>query len=151
MNAIDLLKRHEGFKAKVYLCPAGKQSIGYGYNLEANPLKLPNVVLEELYENGISWAKAERLLVGEVNRLEILLIRELDYYLQLNEARKAVLLNMAYNLGVNGLMKFKKTLAHIREENYPLAAKEMLNSNWARQVHGRASELSLIMRTGAMR
>lgn len=151
MNAIDLIKRHEGFKPRVYLCPAGKQSIGYGYNLEANPLKLPSDVIEGFYETGITWEKAKNLLIGEVNRLDMALAGKLEGYQRLNEARKAVLLDMAYNLGVNGLMKFKKTLAHIRDENYPLAAKEMLDSNWARQVHGRASELSLIMRTGVMR
>jgi lysozyme len=151
VNAIDLLKRHEGFKAKVYLCPAGKQSIGYGYNLEANPLRLPPDVIEDLYKNGITWAKADKLLVGEVNRLELILIEKLPWFGLLNEARKAVLLNMAYNLGINGLLKFKRTLGHIQEGDYHLAAREMLESNWARQVHGRASELSLIMRTGAMR
>lgn len=151
MNALDLIKRHEGFKAKVYRCPAGKQSIGYGYNLEANPLKLSTDVISGFYETGITWEAAKNLLIGEVNRLDMVLAGKLEGYQSLNEARKAVLLDMAYNLGVNGLMKFKKTLGHIRDENYQLAANEMLLSNWALQVHGRASELALIMHTGAMR
>jgi lysozyme len=59
-----------------------------------------------------------------------------------------VLINMAFNIGVGGLLKFKNTLAHIRSGQYELAATEMLDSNWARQVHGRAKELALQMRHG---
>lgn len=150
-KGIDLLKRQEGFRAKVYKCPAGKQSIGYGYNLEANPLELSAAVIAGFYKNGITRAEAEQLLIDELHRLESILAPKLDYWPGLNQARQSVLLNMAYNLGVEGLFEFSKTLSFIRRGDYGAAAKEMLNSQWARQVKGRANELSLIMRTGALR
>lgn len=150
-KGMDLLKRHEGFQARVYKCPAGKQSIGYGYNLEANPLKLDIKIIGGFYKHGISETEAERLLVDELTRLDLILSGKLDWWQNINEARQSVLLNMAYNLGVNGLLKFSKTLGFIRNHDFARAAQEMLDSSWARQVHGRASELALIMRTGALR
>jgi lysozyme len=52
---------------------------------------------------------------------------------------------MAFNLGISGLLKFKKTLKLIEEGNYKLAAKEMLKSKWANQVKNRAKHLSIMM------
>jgi len=55
---------------------------------------------------------------------------------------------MAFNLGFNGLMQFKRMWKHLGRHDYPGAAKEMLNSKWAFQVGNRAIELAKIMRTG---
>ena len=55
---------------------------------------------------------------------------------------------MAFNLGVNGLLGFRKTLALIEAGDYTKASVEMLDSKWARQVKGRATRLSEQMRTG---
>lgn len=55
---------------------------------------------------------------------------------------------MAYNLGISGLLKFKKMLKTLEEENYPKAAKEMLDSLWAIQVGKRADHLAYLMRHG---
>lgn len=150
-RGIDLLKRHEGFEAKAYLCPVGAKTIGYGYNLDANPLKLNARVIADFCKNGLCEEEATLLLTNEVNRLKGLLSAELNFWQQLNDARQAVLLNMAYNLGIKGLMKFTRTLALIEQGDYASAASQMLNSRWAKQVKGRAIELSLVMKTGAIR
>ena len=57
-----------------------------------------------------------------------------------------VLVNMAFNLGRTRLSKFKKMLAHIEEKNYLMAANEMINSKWYRQVKTRGVELVNIMK-----
>jgi lysozyme len=150
-KGMDLLKRHEGFQSRVYTCPAGRQSIGYGYNLEANPLKLDIGVIGGFYKHGITKKAAEILLVDELKRLDLILAGKLGWWSNINEARQSVLLNMAYNLGINGLLKFSRTLGFIEQCDYAAAAHEMLDSNWAKQVHGRANELALIMKTGALR
>ena len=69
------------------------------------------------------------------------------------EAQKAllradVLVNMAFNVGVAGLLKFRKTLEAICNDDYDTAAGEMLNSKWASQVKSRAVYLARQMRTG---
>jgi lysozyme len=55
---------------------------------------------------------------------------------------------MAFNLGVPGLLKFKRTLAAIRGKEYDRAAAMMLDSRWATQVGMRAERLSKMMATG---
>ena len=67
---------------------------------------------------------------------------------KLTPARQAALINMAFNLGIGGLLGFKNTLAAIEQGDYVRAARGMLASKWATQVHGRADELAAQMRTG---
>ena len=54
---------------------------------------------------------------------------------------------MAFNLGVEGLLKFQNTLAFVEHGQYKEASKEMLNSLWAEQVGDRAKELAQMMET----
>ena len=72
----------------------------------------------------------------------------LPWWRELDPPRAAVLLNMAYNMGLGGLLAFKNTLAAVRAGNYPAASAGMLASAWARQVGARASRLAMQMRTG---
>jgi len=62
--------------------------------------------------------------------------------------RQRVLLDMAFNLGISGLLKFKRTLKAIRAKQYEKAAEMMLDSRWATQVGQRAKRLSKMMATG---
>jgi lysozyme len=68
--------------------------------------------------------------------------------ISLDPIRRAVLVNMAFNMGINGLLGFKHTLELVRTGNYADAADAMLNSKWAEQVGPRAKRLSEQMRTG---
>ena len=65
-----------------------------------------------------------------------------------NDARRSVLINMAFQLGVSGLMKFKRFIAAYRAGDFVTASKEMLDSRWAMQTPNRAKELSEQMLTG---
>ena len=134
----DQLARHEGIKLTPYFCTANKLTIGIGRNLE---------------QKGISLEEADTLLDNDVSQFEQEVYNKVDKemginLLSINDERRAVLINMAFNLGVNGLCKFKNMLSAIKKHDYELAAKEMLNSRWATQVGDRADELAQIMRTG---
>lgn len=131
-STIAQIKRHEGLKLKPYKCTAGKLTIGYGRNLE---------------DNGITADEAHEMLLRDMCEVEESLFNAnvLD---GLNDARKAVLINMGFQLGVNGLLKFKNMLAAVQYHEYELAAKEMLNSLWAKQTPNRAKELADQMLTG---
>jgi lysozyme len=59
-----------------------------------------------------------------------------------------VLVEMIFNMGVKGLMSFRRMLAALGRADYQEAAREMLNSRWAEQVGARAVELANIMREG---
>ena len=148
---IDILKRHEGYVSHVYKCPAGKDTIGYGYNLEDNPLKLSDKDLQRLRHSGTNPIEAEYYLKLVCNRFESKLTEKLSWFDKLDSNTQFVLVNMAYNLGVAGLLEFKKTLSLIEKGNYAQASVEMLDSKWAKQVGNRSKELSVILKTGKLR
>ncbi len=142
------LMRHEGFRKHVYKCPAGKDTIGYGYNLEANPLLLDKDVIKKLYKEGITKCFAKEILSAMVLDIEKKLRDSLPGMGKLNGARQAVLINMAYNLGVEGLLKFKQTLRNIEVQNWFGAELGMRGSLWHKQVKSRAIELERQMLLG---
>lgn len=73
---------------------------------------------------------------------------EIPWWRNLDLVRQSVLLNMAYNLGVVGLLGFPHTLTAVRCGNYAAASSQMLMSRWAREVSDRATRLAAMMRTG---
>ncbi len=130
----EQLMRHEGLRLKPYRCPAGKLTIGYGRNLD---------------DRGISTREAEFMLTSDILECEAQLTQAIPRtYYALNDARKSVLVNMCFNLGIKGLLGFKNTLALIAAGDYERAANGMLASKWARQVGKRAIELAEQMRRG---
>lgn len=145
---ISQLKRHEGFRAYQYLDTMGIPTIGYGYNLKANPEKL-TVEQKQLFKlNGITEKFASDLLEKRIAILYDRLEDALSFWNELNEARQSVLLNMAFNLGLSGLFKFEKAIRLINQDKYFEAALELLNSIWTKQVKTRALELAYQMATG---
>jgi lysozyme len=130
----DMLKRHEGLFLKPYKDSRGYLTIGYGTCLDTR---------------GITEHEAEVMLNDEIVDCVDALEREIpDIYSGLNEYRRAVLIDMAYNLGIAGLLTFHNTLAKVKAGAYEEAAAFMLQSKWAKQVGNRAVELSEIMRKG---
>lgn len=130
----DQLLRHEGLRLKPYRCTAGKLTIGYGRNLE---------------DYGISQTEAFVLLENDIQKCEKQLLDKIpEIYNPLDEARKSVLLNMCFNLGISSLLGFKTTLSYIKSGDFERAANGMLASKWAKQVGRRAIELSELMRKG---
>lgn len=76
------------------------------------------------------------------------LSKALPWFDDLDDARKGVLVNMSFQLGVAGLLGFKNTLAMVERGDYAGAAGGMLNSLWARQTPARAKRMAEQMRTG---
>jgi lysozyme len=76
------------------------------------------------------------------------LTRRLPWFQDLDDARKGVLLNMSFQMGVDGLLGFKNTLRMVEQGDYSGAAAGMLNSKWATQTPKRAARLSKQMATG---
>jgi len=89
------------------------------------------------------------LLEHDILQCEMQILAEIPkIYLQLDEVRKSVLLNMCFNLGIGGLLEFNNTLAYVAAGDWERAANGMLASKWAKQVGRRAIELSELMRKG---
>ena len=133
-RARELIKRHEGLRLKPYRCPAGKLTIGYGRNLE---------------DVGISEEEAEVLLQNDLRRAVETAARCAAEHGVLFETlpddAKVVLTDMAFNLGFR-LSGFRRMFAALKRGDYEEAAREMLDSLWARQVGNRARKLAEIMK-----
>lgn len=129
------LRRHEGFVGHAYVDTRGLLTIGYGR------------LIDEQKGGGISVSEGEYLLRNDVQRVMSQVNEKLPWVKDLSDVRQNVLYNMAFQLGVNGLLGFKRTLAHIKAGRYAEAADELLNSKWASQTPNRATELSTRMRT----
>lgn len=88
------------------------------------------------------------LLENDIDRKLDSLRDALPWFDNINDQRKAVLLNMAFQMGVSGLLKFKNTLASVEAGDFEDAAARMLKSKWAQQTPVRAKEMAAQMRTG---
>jgi lysozyme len=130
---VKQLRLHEGERLKPYRCTAGKLTIGVGRNLE---------------DRGITAEESAMLLANDITAMETELMRALPWVAQLDEVRQRVLIDMAFNLGVQGLLNFKRTLAAVQAGQYQQAAAMMLESRWAQQVGQRAKRLSDMMASG---
>lgn len=127
------LIRDEAMKLKPYRDSVGKLSIGVGRNLD---------------DVGISQIEAAQMLDSDIRRTADALDKALPWWRGLDEVRQRVLLNMAFNMGVAGLLGFKHTLADVQAGNYDFAAAGMLASKWAGQVGDRAQRLANMMMKG---
>lgn len=128
---IDALKadlvRDEGLRLKPYRDTVGKLTIGVGRNLD---------------DVGISDAEAGHLLGNDISGVLADLDRALPWWRGLSEARQRALANMCFNLGLTRLQGFKKMLAALEAGDWPAAAREALDSKWARQVGARATRIA---------
>jgi lysozyme len=117
----------------LYKCPAGKYTIGFGHNIEDNP---------------ISARAAEVILQDDIAKAIADCERNFPWFYNLSPVRKRVIINMVFNMGVTGVSKFKKMIAAIENEEYMFAALEMFGSRWYEQVGPRADRLIKMMQEG---
>ena len=129
-ESVELLKRHEGFRSKMYKCSEGYWTIGYGLNLEAD---------------GITQDEAEMILV---NRMIKCLddLETFPWWEKLTDRQKAAVLDWRYQMGAAGMRKFKRTLQYLDAGDFNQAGIEMLDSLWAKQTPNRANEISRMVR-----
>lgn len=133
------LRRDEGVRYVPYLDSVGVKTVGVGHNLEAHPLDLTYPLTDE---------QVDQILADDLVRVFSGLDRKIGWWRNLSCARKRVLANMAFNLGVDGLLEFKRMILAVDRGHYDQAAREMLNSKWARQVFNRAIRLAEMMAKG---
>ena len=151
---VEKLITHEGLRLQVYKDTLGIDTIGIGRNLEDRGITdeelewmdIPNI--DTVYEYGISEADAMYLAENDVQIVEEELLHTHPCVDRLDAVRQLILVDMAFNMGVPRLSGFKKMWAAIHDEDYPTAAKEMLDSRWATQVKGRSTKLAHAMHHG---
>ena len=137
LNKIEAqLRRDEGEKLSAYQDHLGYWTIGVGRLIDARK------------GGGLTREESTYLLQNDIMSKTKELNSKLSWISTLDPVRRAVLVNMAFQMGVEGLLKFRNTLAMIKAGQYADAASGMLESLWAQQTPARAQRLSTQMRTG---
>ena len=146
--ALELIKQAEGFRAKPYYCTAGRLTQGYGRNLEALPLD----DYEQTFLNADGSVDRDVAVDWAMKEIEHCynMLATLAFFSPMDDVRQAVIIDMCYNLGIAGLLKFKGMIKALESQDYDAAASEMIDSKWYRQVGNRGIRNVAIMRTGKL-
>ena len=124
------LERHEGRVRHAYQDHLGYLTIGVGR------------LIDERRGGGLSDAEVDYLLNNDIDRVAIGMNRRLTWLRLAPESVQRAMLNMAFQMGIEGVMGFRKMLAALEAEDYETAASEALDSKWARQTPARAEEVA---------
>lgn len=129
---LDLI-RDEGLALKPYRDTVGKLTVGVGQDLD---------------DVGLTREEAMHLLENDIRNVE----RDLDFHAPwwrgLPEPCRRALMNMCFNLGWPRLSQFQRMLAALRAGDFETAAREALDSKWARQVGARAERIAALFMEG---
>ena len=126
-DLIDSIKKHEGYVGVVYKDSLGIDTIGYGFAIK--DLELDRDICDIILER-------------KIHQLEDMVVLKFDWYVDMPEEIKNVVMEMCYQIGVTGFSKFRKTIRYLMNKQWQEASIEMLDSLWARQTPNRAKELS---------
>ena len=136
LELIKELRRDEGVIDHAYQDSLGYWTIGVGRLIDKK--KGGRLTDEEI----------DYLLLNDIKECTADLDKNLPWWRSLTDARRRVLVNMRFNLGMAGLLGFKNTLKFIETGDYKKAASNMLLSKWAKQVGQRANRLAAMMEKG---
>ena len=132
----ELLRKEEGEVLSAYQDHLGYWTIGVGR------------LIDKRKGGGITAEESAYLLSNDIDKKMSEVYKALPWIEQLDDARKAILISMAFQMGLTGLQGFKNTLAMVQAGKYKEAAVGLLNSKWAQQTPNRAKRHAEQMRTG---
>ena len=142
------LQIHEGLRLKPYFCTRGKQTIGVGRCLDTNPLTPEEEKVVGDWRHGITKGAAIYLLHNDIKRITKECKKKIAFFKELDDERQYALLDMAFNLGINGLLQFRRMLEALACGNYNTAAAECLSSKYAQDTGVRAERIARVIKTG---
>jgi lysozyme len=132
---------------KPYKCPSGKITIGIGHNTEARAWTDEERKAIGDWERGITKNMAYMICRNDVN-LCLDKLKTLDFWKSLDEERQYALIDVCFNIGWQGLKKFRKMLKALSEKNYVEASNQLLDSKYATQTGKRAKRIAKLIKTG---
>ena len=133
MDLKSQLIREEGAESCAYQDSLGYWTIGVGRLIDSRK------------GGGLSNDEIDFLLENDIKRNYEAVLAALPWIEKLSDRRQAVLIGMAFQMGLGGLLKFKRMLALAENGQYSEAAIEMLLSKWAQQTVKRAYRMALQM------
>ena len=131
---LESVKKHEGFRNSVYRDTLNKRTVGYGH-----------LCVEDHWEDGKKYDKEylEDILEKDLQSA-IDQTHDMCAHLKISDDAKTIICEMIFQLGGNGVSKFKNMWKALKENppSYSVAASEMLDSRWAKQTPNRAHEMA---------
>lgn len=143
--AVEWLKKEEGWRDKPYYCTSNFPTIGYGLVIGERYAPLPDITM--------TLSEGEKQLTDRVDKIIYSLQINADtrtMWRGANFERQAVMISMVYQLGLYGLLKFKKFIAAMNDKNYTKAAGELVGSLAYRQTPARWKRQAEIITTGKL-
>jgi len=147
-SVLPILKEEEGFKPYPYKDTEGNLTIGYGHLLEPNKGGIPLRYILGYDKNYITEDEGEIVLLHDTESKKRLLFKKLPWLASKPKPIQAALLDMAFNLGVGGLLKWKKFLKHVQNDEIDDAVRIIMNSKWLKQVKTRAYRVAGLLLQG---
>ena len=153
-NYFNMLSLNEGNKPKVYKDSKGNRTIGIGFNLEdagnRKFLKQQGIDINELFAGRELTDRETKTLYNHSLTQAFKDAQSYDpNFAKRPEAVKMTLVDMAFNLGLTKLNKFVDMKKGLMNNDYNMAADEMVDSNWYKQVKSRGPRMVDVMRSAA--
>lgn len=142
MSLIDRIKTAEMCVLTAYHDSLGWPTQGWGHLLPGDKW----CDLDQFAP--IDQATADKWLEEDIEAATIGVAEHLPWTANLSDVRRGVLVEMAFQMGVAGLLEFTNTLAACERGNYAQAAAGMRASKWYTQTPKRCEKLAMIMQTG---
>lgn len=130
------LEADEGFRDHAYLDSEGYLTIGIGR------------LIDKRKGGRITKEEALYLLDNDIEEKWHALITALPWVVDHPDNIQRALCNMAFQLGVAGVLGFKRTLALVQAKKYEEAAKNAMLSKWAKQTPVRAKRVTDMIKLG---
>ncbi|WP_240446565.1 glycoside hydrolase family protein [Helicobacter pylori] len=137
LAASFLIVDSDGFSLSIYTDKTGHLTIGYGYNLSVYSYESKRITKPQAYG-----------LLTDILKENHKALLSYGWYKNLDAMRRMVILDLSYNLGLSGLLKFKQFIKAIEDKNYALAVERLQKSPYSNQVRKRASRNMEILKLG---
>tara|TARA_A100001011_G_scaffold374963_1_gene435993 strand:- start:6434 stop:6841 length:408 start_codon:yes stop_codon:yes gene_type:complete len=125
-SVVERICENEGFKSKPYRCTEGVWTLGHGITY-------------------LTEEESKKIVAGRTGNKHLVLGEKLDWYETLPPSVQGVVLEMCFQLGTTGMLKFKKMIANMKKRDWESAAEEMKDSLWYRQTKNRCERLAKIV------
>ena len=136
---LESVKKHEGYRNKVYLDTLGKRTVGVGH-----------LCVEDFWEDDNEYEESFLMEILEKDLQQAIRgarsLMEDHGCTDIDEQAEEILIEMVFQLGKNGVSKFRNMWKCLSELNYVGASYEMLDSRWSKQTPNRAKSMAKIMK-----
>lgn len=144
-----MIAMHEGIRQIAYRDSLGLWTIGVGHLLNAvRDARLPPALRDAVAARRLTGAQVAELFEIDLREHTEALLTYYPWIQDLDEVRRAVLLDMAFNMGPAFLAGWPNFVLQLRHGNWQGAATNMRGTRWAKQVKGRAERLARMVETG---